>query len=201
MTTLCRQQRTLIRGFTLVEVMLALVLASLVGVTILIMLQAVGSATEERFSMREPLVNRQVVSLRIGAVLRPSSMVLGADSERLVLWAGDANLDGVPNLSELRLVKYQPSAGQVWVYEASASLAPGSDTAYTLGHNFVATADALAGSAEFPGQVLLGQVSAWDVILDTPDPHAAHTVRTRVTCQTESGQDSTVVISSLRCSQ
>src|ERR1043165_772003 len=97
------------RAFTLAELMLALSLAGLVGAAVLSMLSAFGSASSPRFSVRGPMVDRQVAALRVGAMLRSSARVLGASSDRVVLWIGDANADGVPSLRDRKSTRLNSS--------------------------------------------------------------------------------------------
>ncbi len=195
--TRCQWRRT---GFTLVETLLGLTLSALVGIAVMVMFMAVNTATEARFDVREAMVNTQAVALRIGASLRGNAMVLGTSADWVVLWKGDANLDGVPSLSELRAIEYDAAAKEIRVYQAPAGLPPGSDTTYPLSTDFVALAEALTGTATFQGHAIVNNVSNWNVLLDASDPHAAHTARAQITVEAPAGSLFMNIISSLRCS-
>jgi hypothetical protein len=185
------------RAFTLAELMLALSLAGLVGAAVLSMLSAFGSASSPRFSVRGPMVDRQVAALRVGAMLRSSARVLGASSDRVVLWIGDANADGVPSLSELRLVEYRRPSGEVWAFGVPASP---SEPVYSLNSDFVSMVGGVAGDASFPGQVMLTGDTDWVLSFDTPDPKDARLVRVQITTQSDDGPSESKIVAGLRCS-
>lgn len=177
--------------------MLALALASLVGLAVLALLGTLGTATQARYDTRDAVTNRQLTSARIQAMIRGSVMILALKDNQIVLWTGDANLNGVPNISELRLIERDQSSNEVRVYECSKDLGS-ADTSYELSEDFDAVAHTIAGTALLPGQVLLKQVSAMDCAVQGGSVQDVRTIRVRLTSSLASGEDTTTVVASIR---
>ena len=95
-------------GFTLVETLLALAIASLVAAAALSMLVGVTWASETQHGARRASVKRQVAAARIGAIIRGGVMFLALADDELVIWTGDPNQNAAPDLSELRRVERDP---------------------------------------------------------------------------------------------
>jgi len=184
------------RAFTLVEVAVALALSGLVGVASLMMLSSLGSVTNAKYNTRVALVKDQVATLRLGSLLRSATMVLAASSDRIVLWTHDANSDGAPNLSELRLLRYDATSREVRVHEA---ISPVPDTAYALSSDFIAITSALMGTPVFPGTTVLTDVSSWSITLDNATPRLSHLARMTITVECPSGAISTTLTATPKC--
>lgn len=187
-------------AFTLVEMLLALAVAGMVGVTTIVMLAGASSAAQTHTDTRQSSMRRQVTIIRLGGVTRSAAMVLAADDHALVLWTGDANNNAVPDLSELRRLQWDEDSQEVWVSQAPAVLLPGADTTYTLADAFGTITQGLAGTAAMPTQVLLQDITDWQVTLDKAVLHDARLLRIDLMLVTEQGQQPTAVIAGLRAS-
>jgi type II secretory pathway pseudopilin PulG len=186
-------------GFTLTEVVLALVLTGMIGLAVLLMLSGLSSATTTQTDVRRLGVKRQLAADRIGTRIRAASRVLGVSDGALVLWKSDANASGDPNLSELLLIRWESGSAEVLAYEAPIGLDPLDDAEYELTENFVAIADGLAGSASFPGACMLRGVAGLSLLLDDADVQLARRVRVQADLEAEGGGTSTATfIASLR---
>ncbi len=106
------------RGFTTVELMMATVGVSLMAVGISSMLTVVAYGTTSSRDLRSLVVKQKAVSARINAAVRGSKMVLDSDVGLMVLWIHDDDEDGLPSLSEIRLVEFDQATGQIVSYKA-----------------------------------------------------------------------------------
>lgn len=150
------------RGVMLVEILLALAITGLVAAGVASLLFATASGTKERQALRQGNVRVDVLTHRMDAAIRSSSMLLARDSSTLVFWIADVRSNGVPDLSELRRIEWDNGAKSVTCYQAPATLAAASDVTYDLTTtDFLTTTAALEGSASFPGTVWANRVHAW----------------------------------------
>lgn len=186
------------RAFTLVEVLLALALTSVVATVTLVMLGAVASGTNSSTDIRHAVVKRQVAALRVGSLLRSAAAVLYSNDDVLVLWTGDMAVNRKPNLSELRRIERDSDTGVVTVYEAPETLSPADDAEYEFDDDFASVTGLLSGSSSFPGRAVLGDVTNWSASLDTADPLEARLIRIALLLNTESGPENVTVIAALR---
>jgi len=185
-------------GFTLVELLLAVAISAIIGLTVVMMLAGVGASIRTNDDIRRASVKRQVAILRLGSLTRCAAMVLSKGPDHVVLWKGDTTGNGKPNISELRRIQWDADAGEVWTYESLTDLPPASDTTYELNADYSAVTASLAGSALFPKHVTLQHVTDWTLDLDTPIVQSARMIRLHLTIESESGPDAALVISNLR---
>ena len=104
-------------GITLVELMIAMAITGMIGVTIASMLFAVSKGTASRTDMRNVIVQTKIINSRFGAAVRGAKMILDNDTDFLVLWTADKDGDGLPGLLELQRIEYDPQAEQLVSYE------------------------------------------------------------------------------------
>lgn len=109
------------RGFTTVELLMATVGLSLMAIGISSMLTVVAYGTTSSRDLRSLVVKQKAVSARINAAVRGAKMVLDTGTGLTVLWIHDDNEDGLPSLSEIRLVEFNQTTGQIVSYKASLS--------------------------------------------------------------------------------
>lgn len=189
--------RTTKLAFTLIELSLALAVSSVIGLIVVLLLTSMGAATDSKNDTRRANAKRQVAIIRLGAMTRSAAMVLAAGPQSLVLWKGDANLNGKPDLSELRRVAWNMATAEIVTYEAPAEIS-GSDVTYELDTDFDAVTASLADSSLFPGTLVLTAIADWGVAFDTPHVQSARLARLRVTIQHDSGPEELTVIAHLR---
>jgi type II secretory pathway component PulJ len=185
-------------AYTLVELLLAVAICSVVAVTVLMMLDSIIAATGTQLDTRRANVRRQVAAERLGAQTRGAAMYLARGDAHLVLWTGDTRRNGLPDLSELRRIEWDAASGSVRSYEAPETLDGALDVMYGLDSDFSAITASAAGGASLPGRTLLGDVTAWELLLDDDDAQAARLLRLRVTIQSESGPETATIVSGLR---
>jgi hypothetical protein len=156
---------------TVVELVLSLTITAVIGVSIAAVLYASATTVSGQQATRTLMVSNEVCSLRINGALRSSSTVVARGDCYLVLWLGDRNGNGSPNLSELQRIDLDPNTKQLWSFKAPANLAPASDTNYTLAStDFNTVTAALKGSANFPSTLWASGITGWTTTPAAADP-------------------------------
>ena len=156
------QRRRSPRGVMLVEILLALAITGMIAAGVASLLFATAGGTKERQELRRRNVRVDVLAARIDAAVRSCGMVLGRDANCLVLWVSDSKLNGMPDLSELRRIEWEPATKRLVCFEAPSTLLDADNTAYALATtDFVTTTAALRGTASFPSTVWGNGVSGW----------------------------------------
>ena len=196
----CDLSRTVRAGFTVIELLLAMAVSSMVGLVVVMMLMQSGTATDRQHDTRRASVQRQVATVRLGELMRETAMVVGTGSRHVVLWKQDVNGNGQPELSELRRIEWDDETGEVWVYESPPDLPESEDETYLLNPSVINDMTRLrSGTSKFPGQVRLTGITGWELALDDEgDILAARLLRLRVTLEQESGPDEATVVAALR---
>jgi type II secretory pathway pseudopilin PulG len=189
------------RGFTLLELILALGGTALVAAAITAMLVSVSYGTSSTQDVRSLAVKQKTLGGRFAAAVRSSRTVLATGSDYLVLWIADTRENDAPNLSELRRIE-RTGGNEIWCYSADPSLSdpndPNGDTEYTLDQDFDAITSALAGGGSFPGELWATGVTAMTIGLDEATAQSAAMVGYQFTVQAEVLEDSGVGVASLR---
>jgi hypothetical protein len=172
------------RAVTLIELMLALSLLSLVGICIVMMIKATADGTAGQNDGRRHLVRMQAIEAQVAQVVRPSACILAAGTGYLVLWTGDGKdvniaTNQAVNLSEIVMFELDSNAQQLKLYRTSwpagtsgASMAS-SDSTYAASSNWYNAAQAAKSTGYFNGTVLANKVSAFAVTLDSGTPTSA----------------------------
>ena len=165
-------------GLTLIETLLALVIACVIGAAILAMFYFTSYATSTQVNAQDLLVEGQFVADRVSEAIQRSKMVLASGSSYLVLWSADRNGNDAPDLSELRRIEYSPSDHSIVMYKAPDDLA--TEVTYSLAStDFNAVTSALRGSASLPGLVW-AEASSWSTLLDNGDVRQARYIAWRI---------------------
>lgn len=185
-------------GFTLVEVLLALAVSSIIGAAVVMMLAGVASATKDKNNTRRMLVGRQVIVERLNALIRGAAGILSGDEHHLMLWAGDFDRNASPNLSELRLLSWNSKASEIRLYEAATDLDPAADTVFDPGSEFSAIAQSVAESDDMSGMPIITGVDGWDLALDHADVQKARVIRLQLVLDRPSGRRTVTVVSALQ---
>lgn len=103
-------------GMALVELLLALVITSMVGLGVASMLSMVSGATAADQDRRSVLLRALAAQVRIRAYISPSLCVLQHDPEQgMAVWLKDDRPDGNVHLSELRVLWFDGGAGEARV--------------------------------------------------------------------------------------
>ncbi len=184
------------RGFTLVEVLLAVTLAAFIGAAVLVMLGAATSATAVQADSRKTTLSRQIAAERLGSLVRSSKRPLFVSADRLLLWVADRNGNDTPELSEMRLIRWSQGQQRAELVEAAAGAPPSPDTAWALTDDFGAVAGVVGST--LPSRALLVHLVELEFSLDTSDARTARRVRIRVASESAAGIDHAIIIATPR---
>jgi prepilin-type N-terminal cleavage/methylation domain-containing protein len=159
------------RGFTLIEILLALAVTAMVALVVASLLFSVANGTASRDAAQGNNSLIELVCSRINAAVQPGGRVLAQADGMLVFWTSDSDGNNKPNLSEIRRLELDAATGRLVLYSAPTTLNPWDDSAYDLTQDFASITAALRGTANFPGTIIVGDVQQW-----TPSAVGAITV-------------------------
>ena len=101
------------RGFTLIEVMLAVGLVGMVGAGILAFLSAFATSADARARVSDPALEASLALRRFDAIVAGFRTVLAADEHHAVLWVSDRVPSRTVHLSELGCLRVDESRGEL----------------------------------------------------------------------------------------
>lgn len=178
-----RARTTSPRGLALVELLLALVVTSLVGLGVASMLSMVSGAAAADQDRRSVLLRALAAQVRIRAYLNTSLCVLQHDPKKgMTIWLNDQRPDGNVHLSELRAVWFDDAAGEIRVErvafpdEWSQTLKDSSDVALALGADYFAAIDSMRDQGFTRSETLVDGVAWIDATFDEKNPDDARRV-------------------------
>lgn len=191
-------------GFTLVELMLAMAGTAFVALAIAMMMYSVSYGTDDRQDVRVQLVKDTVVTGRMSAAIRESKMILDSDDDYLILWMHDNRSDGLPNLSEIRLIERDSESNELVSHQAvfseslTAEQLTAADTQYALTSNFRALTNAIKDTQAFPGEVWASQVTSLTCTLNHATTQSATAVEFQVAFTLNGKTCTTLKVAALR---
>jgi prepilin-type N-terminal cleavage/methylation domain-containing protein len=123
------QETKHIRGFTLVELLIALVITGIVLTAVATLAFAMGTANKatEDLSLKQAQV--RFATLRIQDLIRHSRLICFAGNEDVAIWRADDNDDGKINIGELVYIEAGPDRDHLRICEFTSS----DSTAINLG--------------------------------------------------------------------
>lgn len=119
--TQIRTGRSDLRAFTLVELLLALVICSLVTAGVVAMMVAVSYGTSSSRDLRGLVVKSRTIDARLSAAVRGSRSVLASGTDFLILWTADNNADDTTDNAEVRLIERDPATDELNSYYDTAA--------------------------------------------------------------------------------
>lgn len=166
------------RGFTLIEILLALAITAMVATVVAALLFSAANGTASRDAVQGNSSLVDVVCTRINSAVRPAGRILAQADGLLVFWTSDSDGNNKPNLSELRRLELDPATGNLVLYAAPTTINPWDDTSYDLAQDFASITAALRGTTNYPGTPILSSVQQW-----TPSSVGAMSTATCLTYQ------------------
>jgi len=100
-------------GFTIAEIVLALSIASVIGLSVAMVSMALSTAHEHSLERDVHVQTARSVIRTVESIISKSRLVTGRSPSDLSLWASDANNDGLINVSELVVLTYNSAAGHI----------------------------------------------------------------------------------------
>ena len=100
-------------GFTLTELLLAIIITGIILTAVASLVFAVGRLWAHNGAQDNVGILQNSVSWRVGDLVRHSRLVLSVDDRRIGLWASDLDQDGKIDVCELVEIYYDASADHV----------------------------------------------------------------------------------------
>ena len=129
------------RGFTLLEVMLAVGLLGVAGAGIVTFLGAFASGSDARARVSDPALEATLAVRRLGALAPDFRTVLAADKDQAVLWLSDRVPSRTVHLSELGCLRVDAARGELLletVDDAALTADRSLETEFAARDNFLA---------------------------------------------------------------
>lgn len=92
-------------GFTVAELLLALGVTAMIGVSVAGVAMALSTAHKHGENYGQNMQEGRCVTRRVETALRSAHLITCVDSDGMVFWAGDANADGKINVSEITIIR------------------------------------------------------------------------------------------------
>lgn len=153
-------------GLTMIELLMALTITSIIGAAIAAMLFATARGTSDQNDQRDFLMRQKSLDARLSAVLRSSTRVLAGDATYMVLWMGDSRKNDLVNLSELRRIEFDSTNQRIVAYKTvfpqgwSQAQIDAADAGHALSSNFNTLTTNLKTSSYFPAEIWMTGISA-----------------------------------------
>lgn len=100
-------------GFTLIEVMFATLLMSVVGMAIVGFMSAFASGIQVRTTISDPSLEASLATRRLASAAPGFSYVLQVSGARAAIWLGDTTPSRMVDLSEIGLVRFDETNGML----------------------------------------------------------------------------------------
>lgn len=101
------------RGFTMVEVLMAVLILGVVGAAIGAFLSSVGSRGTQQLRLSDPAIEAVVAMRRLGTIAPNMRCVLLAEESRALIWMSDDNPNLAVNASEVGLLRFDPANAEL----------------------------------------------------------------------------------------
>ena len=126
------------RGFTLVELLVALVISSIILAAVATLAYALGVANDATDDRAQKQAQVRYATLRISELIRHCKLICCATGDDLAVWRADDNGDGQININELVYIERGPNQDhlQLCEFPSSDSSAINLSTIGELGTNW-----------------------------------------------------------------
>ena len=104
-------KRSVHRGMTFIETMLAITITAMVGGAITTMMAAVTDEVESHHFTRSQLIQNGLAQSRLSSYIARSHCVLDLTEDSVTLWLEDSRDSGTVHASEIRWIKLDPVTG------------------------------------------------------------------------------------------
>ena len=160
------------RGMTLLELMLALSITTLIAGAIAAMLAAVATGVGTRTDNRSAMIRAHAAQSRITAYITPGRCVLATDGPDLALWLNDRRESDTVHVSEVRWLLFDSASGTIDVHfvkfpdgwtEVAEALA---DTEYPAASDWFSIRDSYDGNGWISQLTLVDGLSSVSVETD-----------------------------------
>lgn len=111
-------------GFTLVELLVALVITSIVLTAVATLAFALGTVHESTDDRAEKQAQVRFTTLRISELIRHCKLICSTGSNDLALWRADDNGNGQININELVYIERGSNGDHIRLYECNSASNP-----------------------------------------------------------------------------
>ncbi|HET6428440.1 MAG TPA: hypothetical protein VFJ30_08525 [Phycisphaerae bacterium] len=192
-------------AFTLMELMLALSITSVIGLTVGSVAVALSHAQSHTDQLSESVQSGRGGLLAIESHVRKAKLVTAVETNGLVLWLGDANADGKINVDELAMISHDGDSREVRLSKLSfpKTLSPTMLEMLNVSRTLSAVDTISDVSSELDRGIYVGYVAVsplainvarFEVVTDAAPP-LSRLVGLRITVGTEGGRQVSLVSS------
>ena len=108
-------------GLTLVELLVAMVVTSIVMTAVATLAFAVSSANKATDDTSEKQAQIRFATLRISELIRHCKLVCYVSADELAVWTADTNADGIIDIGELTYIEAGAAQDHLWLYTFTPS--------------------------------------------------------------------------------
>ncbi|MDY7109172.1 MAG: prepilin-type N-terminal cleavage/methylation domain-containing protein [Planctomycetota bacterium] len=196
--------RSIPRGLTLLELMLALVVTALIAGAISGMMSAVTAGVSTRRDNRSTMVGASAAAARLSAYVAPSCCILDIVGSDLVLWREDSRESGTVHATEIRWLVFNAVDGTYDV--CFVSFPPGwsqaardlEDNEYTLATNWMSVLSSYQSKGWIASMPLVDGLDSVGIATDAVDPLDSRHVNFRLGFATTEGAMDVCIASTIR---
>jgi prepilin-type N-terminal cleavage/methylation domain-containing protein len=202
-----RSARPIMRGLTLLELMLALVVTALIAGAISGMMSAVTAGVSTRRDNRSTMVGASAAAARLSAYVAPSRCILGIVGSDLVLWHADSRESGTVHATEIRWLVFDAVEETYDVRfvsfpaEWSQAAKDLEDNEYTLSTNWMSVLSTYQSKGWIASMPLVDGLASVAIATDAVDPLDSRHVNFRLGFATTEGAMNVNVASTIRFHQ
>lgn len=125
------------RGFTFVELMIALSVSAIILAAVATLVYAAGAANDTNDNTGQMQAKLRYTTLKISELIKGSRLICNAGSGRIILWDSDDNMDGLIGIEEVTYIEvidqYQLNGLRLVTFDSAS----GSTDSTTLSISFL----------------------------------------------------------------
>lgn len=199
--------RPILRGLTLLELMLALVVTALIAGAISGMMSAVTAGVSTRRDNRSTMVGASAAAARLSAYVAPSCCLLDAVGSNLVLWNEDSRESETVHATEIRWLIFDAGSGTYEVRfvsfppEWSQAAKDLEDHEYGLATNWMSVLSTYQSKGWIASMPLVDGLASVAIATDAFDPLDSRHVNFRLGFATSEGTMDVCVAATVRLHQ
>ena len=96
------------RGFTFIELIIALSITSVIGLSIVTLMGAVTSGITSKEDGRQSSIRFSTLKTKMSAYISPARCVLATTQDSATLWMNDSRVSNTVHATEVRWIKFNP---------------------------------------------------------------------------------------------
>ena len=188
------------RGLSLLEMLLAIGITSLIGVAIASMIAAVSNSLTSKDDGRNTAIRLATTQVRLGAYIAPSKCILDKSSSHIVLWFEDSRESNTAHASEIRWIMYKDTINTLSVLfvdfpdEWSQEMIDSVDVECTSSTNYLSLLASLQSSNLIGSIPLVDLMESCVFWINDQNPTEATQVTIRFSLESEFGETNDAIV-------